>query len=39
MLPCALRPLVLGMCATLFLVEFVGLVLAAACFATCLAPQ
>ena len=39
MLPCALRPLVLGMCATLSLVEFVGLVLAAACFTTCLAPQ
>ena len=39
MLPCALRPLVLGTCATLFLVEFIGLVLAAACFQTCLAPK
>ena len=39
MLPCALRPLVLGVCATLFFVEFVGLILAAACFSVCLAPK
>ena len=39
MLPCALRPLVLGTCAALFFVEFVGLVLAVACFRTCLAPK